>query len=156
MKKTAAMVVLLLSLAILTACAGQKPGPTGSAEEIGDRIFTQAQVEPFGPYQSLEDDQAKEFYLGSKDYPAFADSAAALPMISIDTRVLVIIRAAERGSVKEITDKLAQHIDPNRLVCVTFSPEDVVIESRGDVIFLGINSNVEQRQALTEAFKTIQ
>jgi hypothetical protein len=156
MKKTAAVIVLLLSLAILTACAGQKPGPTGSAEEIADRIFTQAQVEPFGPYQSLEDDQAKEFYLGSKDYPAFADSAAALPMISIDTRVLVIIRAAERGSVKEITDKLAQNIDPNRLVCVTFSPEDVVIESRGDVIFLGINSNVEQRKALTEAFKTIQ
>jgi hypothetical protein len=156
MKKTAAALVLLLSLAVLTACGGEKPGPAGTAEEIADRIFAQAKVEPFGPYQSLEDDEAREFYLGSKDYPAFADSVAALPMISIDTRVLVILRAADRSTVKQITDKLAQNIDPNRLVCVTFSPEDVVIESRGDVIFLSINSNAEQRKALTEAFKTIQ
>lgn len=113
-------------------------------------------MQSFGPYQGLEDDEAKEFYLGSRDYPAFADAVAVIPMISIDTRVLVIIRAADKGSVQEIKDKLAQNIDPERLICVTFSPEDVVIDSRGDVVFLGINSDVEQRKALSEAFSAIQ
>jgi len=34
--------------------------------------------------------------------------------------------------------------------------EDVVIESRGDVIFMTINSDPEQRIALAEAFSTIE
>jgi len=156
MKKTAILLVVLLSLAILMGCSGEKPAPAGTATEIATKIFAKAQVESFGPYQSLEDDEAKEFYLGSRDYPAFADAVAVIPMISLDTRVLVIIRPADKGSVQEITDKLAQNIDPNRLVCVTFAPEDVVIESRGDVIFLGINSDSEQRKALVEAFKSIE
>ena len=58
--------------------------------QIADKIFTQAGVEPFGMSQSLEKDEDKEFLLGSKDYPEFADSVAILPMISIDTRVLYI------------------------------------------------------------------
>ncbi len=156
MKKTALLLVVLFSLAILTGCAGEKPAPAGTATEIANKIFAEAGVESFGPYQGLEDDETKEFYLGSRDYPAFADAVAVIPMISLDTRVLVIIRATDKGSVQEITDKLAQNIDPNRLVCVTFTPEDVAIESRGDVIFLGINSDSEQRKALLEAFKSIQ
>jgi hypothetical protein len=51
---------------------------------------------------------------------------------------------------------LDEDIDPQRLICVSFTMEDVVIESRGDVIFMTINSNVEQRDALVTAFAAIQ
>jgi hypothetical protein len=77
-------------------------------------------------------------------------------MISIDTRVLYIIKAANKGDLELIKAQLDEDIDPNRLVCVTFTLEDVVIESRGNVIFMTINSKPEQRTALTEAFKTIE
>ena len=156
--KTAALLLLAISLSIglLAGCAGGESAPTGTAAEIADKVFAQAGVEPFGMSQTLEKDEDIEFLLGSTEYPQFADSIVVLPMISIDTRVLYIIKAANKGDVETIKTKLDENIDPNRLVCVTFSLEDVVIESRGDVIFMTINSKPEQRTALAEAFKTIE
>ena len=77
-------------------------------------------------------------------------------MIRIDTKVLYIIRAANRGDINTIKTALKENIDSNRLICVTFSLEDVVIENRGDVILLTVNSDAEQRAALVEAFKIIE
>ena len=77
-------------------------------------------------------------------------------MISIDTRVLVVIRAAAKGDVEDIKTKLKENVDPNRVVCVTFSLEDVAVESRGDVVLMTINTDAEQRTALVEAFKNIE
>ena len=157
MKKIALLLLtIILSISILGGCAGGESAPAGTAAEIADKIFTQAGVEPFGMSQTLEKDEDIEFLLGSTDYPKFADSMVILPMISIDTRVLYVIRAANKGDVEIIKTKLDENIDPNKLVCVTFSLEDVVIESRGDVIFMTINSDAEQRASLVEAFKTIE
>ncbi|MFC1864509.1 hypothetical protein ACFLYG_01610 [Chloroflexota bacterium] len=156
MKKTFfILLAAILSVTILAGCAGGESAPVGTAAEIADKIFTQSGVEPFGMSQTLEKDEDIEFLLGSTDYPKFADSIVVLPMISIDTRVLYIIKAANKGDVETIKTKLDENIDPDRLICVTFSLEDVVIESRGDVIFMTINSKPEQKNALVEAFNTI-
>ena len=147
--------LLLLSIFILAGCTGGESAPKGSAVEISNKIYMQAGVEPFGMSQTLENDEDIEFLLGATDYPRFADSIVVLPMISIDTRVLYVIKAASQGDVETIKTKLNENIDPNRLVCVTFTMEDVVIDSRGDIIFMTINSDPEQRTALAEAFRTI-
>jgi len=153
------LVIILLSAILsiigLTACAGGESAPAGTTAEIADRVFQQAGVQPFGVSEKLSAENM-EFYLGTLDYPEFADSVVIIPMISIDTRVLYIIKAANKGDVETIKTKLDENIDPDRLICVTFSMEDVVIESRGDVIFMTINSDPEQRIALAEAFSTIE
>jgi hypothetical protein len=155
MKKFVWSLVVVLVVAVLAGCAGGSAAPAGTAAEIADKIFAESQVEPFGMSQSLETDADKELFLGSADYPAFADSVAIMPMINIDTRVLVVIKAAAKADVEDLKAKLKENIDPNRVVCVTFSMEDVAIENRGDVILLTINTDEEQRTALVEAFKTI-
>ena len=144
-----------LLLAVLAGCAGGESAPTGTAAEIADKIFAQAQVENFGMSQGVATDEDKEFYLGSRDYPAFADAVAIMPMINIDTRVLIVIKAADKGDVADIETKLKENIDPTRVICVTFSLDDVAIESRGDVILLTINTDAEQRASLVEAFGSI-
>ena len=158
MKKTALLLcTAVISLAVVTGCSGGAPAPSGTVTEIADKVFAESGVIFRAPENvSLEQVEDKEFYLGSSDYPEFADSIAVVPMIRIDTRLLVIIKAANKGDVETIKTKLDENIDPNRLVCVTFSLEDVVIENRGDVIFMTINSDAEQRAALVEAFKTIE
>jgi len=155
-KRTMLWLATASALAVLAACAGGAAAPTGTATEIIDKVFAQASVEPFGMSQSLATDEDIAFFLGSTDYPPFAEAVAVMPMISIDTRVLVIIKAADKGNVERIKAGLEENIDPNRLVCVTFSPQDVAIESRGDVILMTINTDAEQRTALVEAFKGIE
>jgi hypothetical protein len=153
---TGYLCVCCLVLSILIGCTGGEAAPTGTTAEIVEKIFTQAQVENFGMTQALVTDEDKEFFLGSKDYPVFEDATAVMPMINIDTRVMIVIKAADKGDVANLEAKLKENIDPNRVVCVTFSLEDVAIESRGDVVFLTINTDDEQRTALVEAFLSIQ
>ena len=156
MKKVALLsLTIILSISILAGCTGGESVPAGTAAEIADKIFTQAEVEPFGMSEPITKD-SMEFYLGSLEHPEFADSVVIVPMISIDTRALYVIKAASKDDVETIKTKLDENIDPDRLICVTFSLEDVIIESRGDVIFMTINSKLEQRTALAEAFKTIE
>ena len=146
---------VFVSLLALVGCAQGQSAPSGTAAEIADKVFSASGVDPFGMQQALATDEDYEFYLGSRDYPAFSDAVAVMPMINIDTRVLVIIKAADKGDVEEIKSSLRENIDPNRVVCVTFSLEDVAIESRGEVILMTINTDAEQRTALVEAFKSI-
>ena len=156
MKRIGALVITAFLCAVLLAgCKAVEPAPTGTAAEIADNVFATAEVQSFGMSQPLASDQDIEFFLGATDYPAFADAVVVQPMISIDTRMLYIIRAATQSDVATIKTKLEENIDPDRLICVTFSLEDVVIDSRGDVIFMIINSNADQRNALAGAFKTI-
>ena len=149
------LLALGFSFAALAGCAAGGSAPAGTATEIADKVFTQAQVESFGMSQAIASEEDREFYLGSGDYPALADAVAVMPMINIDTRVLIIIKAANKGDVEDIKAKLKENIDPNRVICVTFSLEDVAIESRGDVILLTINTDAEQRSALVGAFQEI-
>jgi hypothetical protein len=158
MKNTALLLfIVVLSLSIIGACSSDKSAAlTGTAAELVDKIFAEAGIESFGTAQNLQNDEDIEFYLGSTDYPEFKDAVVVIPMISIDTRVLYVIKTADKSDAEEIKSKLEQNIDPNRLICVTFTLEDVVIESRGDVIFMTINSDPEQRTSLQEAFKNIE
>ena len=156
-KITSLLITIMISLVILTGCGTGESTPSGTADEIADKIFEESGVTFRAPERvRLEQDEKKEFYLGSSDYPGFADSIAIVPMIRIDTRLLVVIKAANKGDIEEIKTKLKENIDPNRLICVTFTLDDVVIDNRGYVIFMTINSDVEERAALAEAFSTIE
>ena len=156
MRKIVPLMITITALTVILAGCGGESAPIGTAAEIADKIFNESGVESFGISQPLEKDEDLEFMLGSADYPTFADAVVIMPMISIDTRVLYVIKAEDKGDVEEIKTMLDENIDPARLICVTFSLEDVVIDSRGDVIFMTINSNQEQREALAEAFDTIE
>ena len=156
MKKIYLLIVSMIVIgAALTGCSSEEGGPSGTAAEIADKIFAEAGADPFGPAAEITVDENMEWLLGSTEYPEFADAVAVLPMISLDTRVLNVIKAANADEVEDIKAALEMNIDPNHLICVTFTLEDVVIESRGDVVFMTINSDHDQRDALVEAFQAI-
>jgi hypothetical protein len=156
MKKTFVLMIAMLGLiAALTGCASVEQGPSGTAAEIADKIFAEAETDPFGMSAPIVTENDMQWLLGSTDYPEFADSVAVTPMMNVDTRMLHVIKAANISEVEELKASLEKNVDPNRLICVTFSLEDVVIESRGDVVFMMVNSDPDQRAALAEAFQTI-
>ena len=156
MKKIFVLIVAMMTMLVaLTGCASAEQGPAGTAAEIADKIFAEAGAEPFGPAAEIIVDGNMEWLLGSTEYPEFADSAAVMPMMNIDTRALHVIKAANGDEVDDIKAALATHIDPLRLICVQFSMDDVVIDSRGDIVFVTINKDAEQRVALADAFQAI-
>jgi hypothetical protein len=153
---TLLLLVGLFAAAALVACSSDPEGPAGTASEIADKIFEESGVQPFGMVDTIDTDDKMTFYLGSTNYSGLAESAVVLPMINIDTRALYILKASELDSVDTILAQLELDVDPNKLVCVSFAHEDVVIQARGEVIFMTINSNAEQRDALVTAFTGLE
>ena len=80
----------------LVGCAQGQSAPTGTVAEIADKVFAASGVENFGMEQALQTEEDNEYFLGSKDYPAFSEAIAVMPMINLDTRVLVVIKAADK------------------------------------------------------------
>jgi len=151
------LVPIVLAVAVLAAaCSSGADAPSGTATEIADQVFVEAGVEPFGNTISLETDQEIEYFLGSTNYPDFTDSAVVEPMIGLDARILYILIAESEKDAADIVVQLEEDVDPARLICVTFTLDDVVIDSRGNVVFMTINSDLAQREALAEAFTTIE
>ncbi|HEY93804.1 MAG TPA: hypothetical protein G4O15_02545 [Dehalococcoidia bacterium] len=156
-KLTILLYTLILSQFVLIGCGVAESAPSGTASKIADKIFEESGVTFRAPERvTLDNDEDREFYLGSTDYPEFTDSVAVVPMIRVDTRVLYIIKATNKGDVEKIKTTLKENINPDRLVCVRFTLEDVIIESRGNVIFMIINPIPEEKEALAEAFRTIE
>lgn len=147
---------LLVSLLAASCGSGSSSDqPEGTAAEIVSKVFAAAGVEPFGEAVPLTTPEEIEFFLGSTDYPPFTDTAVVQPPISIDARILYVLEVATEEEAAQVIEQLSVDIDPNRLICVTFTPDDVSIESRGSVVFMTINSDHDQKNALTEAFTTI-
>lgn len=148
------LAVVVLTL-LASGCSSGSSAPSGTAAEIAANVFAEAGVEPFGETVSLTTEQEIEYFLGSTNYPEFSDTAVVQPMISIDARILYILEAATEDDATAVTDQLETDVDPARLVCVQFSMDDVVINSRGTVVFMVIDSNHDERNALATAFETI-
>ena len=148
------LIISVFALA-LAACGSGESAPTGSADEIAQKVFAEAGVEPFGPTASLESDEDLEFYLGSTNYPEFTDTAVVLPLINLDTRALYILKVETADEAEEVLAQLEEDVDPNKLICVSFALEDVIDDSRDYVVFMTINSDHDQRDALAEAFQAI-
>ena len=146
----------ILFAGALIGCSSEPAGPAGTASEIADKVFAESGVQPFGMTDVIDTEDKMNFYLGSTNYSDLADTAVIVPLINIDTRAAYVLKAKSVDEVENILTQLNEDVDPNRLICVSFSLEDVAIESRGDVIFMTINSNVEQREALVTAFAGIE
>ncbi len=153
-----AIAIALIAGLLVSACSSGSSGsaaPTGTAAEIAQKVFDEAKVEPFGETRTLETPEDIAFFLGSTNYPPFVDTAVVQPMISIDARIMYVLEVASEQEAADVVKQLETDVDPNKLICVTFTMDDVVIDSRGTVVFMVIDSKAEERDALANAFKTI-
>ena len=151
----ALVIIVGLLVAACSSGSGGSDAPTGTAAEIAQKVFDEAGVESFGQTQTLDSPEEISFFLGSTNYPPFVDTAVVQPMISIDARIMYVLEVSSDEEAADVVTQLGKDIDPNKLVCVTFTMDDVVIDSRGTVVFMVIDANTEERDALASAFKAI-
>lgn len=156
--RTAIAVVIFAGL-LVAACSsgsGGSAAPAGTSAEIAQKVFDEAKVEPFGETQTLDTPEEISYFLGSTNYPPFTDTAVVQPMISIDARIMYVLEVATEAEAADVVKQLEVDVDPTKLVCVVFTMDDVVIDSRGTVVFMVIDANPAERDALANAFKTIE
>jgi len=152
----ATLIVVPSILACGSSAGASKPAaPTGSTVEIAEAVFTESGVEMWGEPVSIADDEWMEYYLGSTNYPEFASTTIVQPMISVDPRMVYVLETKTEEEAIATMEQLTEDVDPARLICVVFSLEDVRQERRGNVVFMVIDGNHAERDALADAFLAI-
>ena len=142
---------------MLAGCAiPPDAAPTGTSGEILERVFERAGVEPFGAVEPLADAAEVRWFLGSTDYPPFTDTAIAHEGTSVDARIAYVLRAAGERDAADVLQLLDRDVDPDRLQAVSFERDDALMDRRGNVVFLVIAADQAERNALADAFASLE
>lgn len=160
MKKLLTLLTICVLVLSVAACA-EKPAPgsdtlEGSLEDILDQIYASEGLrEDFKAYakdglmvQEITADNM-EYHLG-KTGLEFEEGIASEPMMMPSAYSLCLIRAGEGVDVDELKQEIKNSANPMKWVCVGVDPDNVIVDSIGDVIIL-IMSDTDA-QDLHEAF----
>jgi hypothetical protein len=147
-----------VALTLAVAGCGIPPDapPAGTSDEILERVFAEAGLEPFGPVEPIADAAEARWFLGSTDHPPFTDTAVANAGTSVDPRIAYVLRTAGDRDAADVLRLLDRDVDPDRLLAVSFEREDALMDRRGNVVFLVIAADQAQRNALADAFARLE
>lgn len=159
---------LALSLVACNPSDGNKDGNgekkegnlEGSLEEILEQIYA---------YEGLSDefkafvkdglmtnditDENMEFHLGKAGLE-FEEGIASEPMIQPGAYVLCLLRVGEGTDIEQLKQDIKDNVNPMKWVCVGVDPDNVIVDSIGDIVILIMSD--DNAQTLHEAFLALQ
>jgi hypothetical protein len=159
-----AILTLALSLVACSPSAGKGGGGgknlEGSLEEILEQIYAHDglsdQFKAFakdGLLTSEITDENMEFHLGKAGLE-FEEGIASEPMIQPGAYVLCLLRVGEETDIEQLKQDIKDNVNPMKWVCVGVDPDNVIVDSIGDVVILIMSD--DNAQALHQAFLALQ
>ena len=154
MKKIVLILCLLSSILLLGGC-GEKKKVEGNVEgKLSDLILKVydgiEELPKLGQGEVTEDKM--EYMLGSSDLD-IKEAYYSEPVMTSIAHSVVLARANEGADIDEIKNKIKENINPRKWVCVEVDPQNVIVDSKGDLIILIMDN--EKAQAIHENFKNL-
>lgn len=132
----------------------------GSLEDILDKIYETAEVsDQFKEYmetglQTTEITAERcEYYLG-KEGIEFEEALASEPIMSPSAYELDLVRVKEGADIEQIKKDIKDNVKPMKWICVGVDPENVIVDSIGDLIILIMSDG--EANALHDAFISLK
>ena len=98
-------------------------------------------------------DENMEFHLGKAGLE-FEEGIASEPMIQPGAYVLCLLRVGEETDIEQLKQDIKDNVNPMKWVCVGVDPDNVIVDSIGDVVILIMSD--DNAQALHQAFLGLQ
>lgn len=168
------LIVILLSLTLIFSFAAcqAKPANTdkssnnesgnleGSLEDILDKIYETAELDKqFREYIETGlmlteiNEENCAYHLG-KEGIEFEEAIASVPIISPSAYELDLVRVKDGADIEKIKADIKENVDPRKWVCVGIDPENVIVDSIGDVIIVILSD--DHGKALHDAFLALK
>lgn len=127
-----------------------------SLEDILAKIYATANTDDYFKEYSKEGlvvtpitEKNIEYHLGTSDIE-YEEAIASEPMMSTSAYALCLVRVREGADIEQIKTAIKENADPRKWVCVGVDPDNVYVDSIGDVVILIMSD--DQGAALHEAF----
>ena len=107
----------------------------GSLQEIIDQIYEGAGVEsPMHAETPLNNDNVV-YNIGTSDVK-YTEGLASDALIMTNPHSIVVLRAEKGSDIEAAKQLIRDNIDPRKWICVGVDPENVIVDSIGDLIFV--------------------
>ncbi len=163
MKKIHLILLTLIMVISFTACQSNDVDTNpiehnnleGSLESILDKVYEKAEVSDSMKDFIKEGLQTTEITAENAGYffgkeIEFKEAIASEPIMSTSAYSLCLVRVKEGADIEQIKTEIKENVDPMKWVCVGVDPNNVIVDSIGDVVVL-IMSN-DAASALHDAF----
>ena len=152
MKKIITAIVCAALLFTLAACNSKSGGSAknveGTLSEIFTKIYDNSGVESPMTMEIVVDDTNKASMLGTKAVK-FIEGLASEAAIMTIPHSMVLLRVDKDADVDNIKKQIKDNVDPRKWICVGVDPDQVIVDSIGDLVFLVMSADA---QAYHESF----
>ena len=159
MKKLKQILLLLLvctPLVFLTGCEEQNV--EGTLEEIMTKVYADIPEDErpmLGNIDVLKDvpDNIK-YYIGTEDIE-YEEILASEPMMGSIAYSVVLVRMKDGADIESAKQKILDTVDPRKWICVEVPKDDVIVESKGNLIILIMVKDETTRNKIEEGFNNL-
>jgi hypothetical protein len=151
---------LILSITACTENGNGGGGLTGDLEALLKKIYENEKLSKDfieqmlpGLHTKIINSDNMEYYLGKGGLDIKEAIASEHEMDTVAFS-LCLVRVNPGADVGKIKKAIADNIDPMKWICVGVEPENVLVDSIGDVIILVMSNS--DAQDLLEAFKALK
>ncbi len=152
-KKVSLLIIMLVAAVFVTGCGNVE----GSLEDIMAKVYENVSEEerPMMLTNTEVNDENIEYFLGTKDIE-YEEALASESGIGSIAHSVVLVRVKENADVKKIKEAIADNVDPRKWVCVGVEEDDVIVESKGNLIILIMVEDETSREKIEDSFENLK
>ena len=136
MKKIRFIIVILCLFTLTLGCQKKSNNIDDSLASIMENVYANIPSDDLPALENIKvtkDNQ--EYYLGSSDF-SYKEALASEPLMSSIAHSVVLVRVNSINDVEKIKKEIKEKIDPRKWVCVGVEDNNVIVESKGNLIIL--------------------
>lgn len=152
-KKISLLVIIFIGAFFMTGCGNVE----GSLEDIMAQVYANVSEDekPMMLTNTEINDENVEYFLGTKDIE-YAEALASESAVGSIAHSVVLIRTKENANVEKIEEKIESSVNPRKWVCVGVEKDDVIVESKGDLIILIMVQDEAVREKIEDSFEKLK
>ena len=154
-KKIFLIVIMLVAAVVLTGCGSKNI--EGSLEDIMTKLYASIPDDerPMMLMNTEINEENVEYFLGTTEIE-FEEALASEPAIGSIAHSVVLVRVKDGANIEAIEEKIEKSINPRKWVCVGVEEDDVIVESKGNLVALIMVADEKTREKLEESFEKLK
>lgn len=156
LKRLSLLLVVCVGVFFLTGCGEKAKNVEGTLEDIMTSVYADLKDDekPMGLMNTEVNEENIEYFLGTKDVE-YKEALASESAVGSIAHSVVLVRTKENANVENIKKAIKENINPRKWICVGVEENDVIVESKGDLIILILVENQTTREALKKGFDNL-
>ena len=147
--------MMLMALLLVTGCGNKNI--EGKLEDIMAKLYVDVPEDnrPMGLTNMEINDENIESFIGTDDIE-YTDAITSESMVGSIAHSVVLIRVKDVSKIEEYKAEILEDVNPRKWICVGVEKEEVIVESKGDLIMVVIVQDKDNREKIANAFDKLK